>query len=345
MILYISANRPCSVLICSDGVFSAGMDETVFRLRDERHVLTLFPACLPEDDGDGPLPITVELDVFGNKTTYERHGNGHSENSNCKYTLFDWGKGRYELSARFAAGRRAMGRPCSLQRMAFPRRDGLSRMAELYCDSGIRLSVDENGSERSYFLTDGDSGSMSLLDVGRERLLMVRIQAGETEKLIALNGDFEIVAQIEGRSCSVSDGYLTAVSPLGTVLGHEIRTRYELRVGKLNRLPDETGFFTHERVEPSTKRATALAMMEAVMLERKAEAEQLLSAELKEYLEFDMLKEFFGSFSACRIAPFCTDEDIVCGIVQNAPKGRGAELVRFRFRVENGRISDITDDD
>lgn len=123
------------------------------------------------------------------------------------------------------------------------------------------------------------------------------------EKLVALNDKIEVAAALAGEICRIENGYLTAIEPLGTVLGHEKRTRYEFFGGSLRELPPETGFFTNRAHMPNSPQETALALMQAVRLGREDEADALLSRELAETLSFAELCDFFGSFADERNCP------------------------------------------
>ena len=112
------------------------------------------------------------------------------------------------------------------------------------------------------------------------------------EKLVALNDKIEVAAALAGEICRIENGYLTAIEPLGTVLGHEKRTRYEFFGGSLRELPPETGFFTNRAHMPNSPQETALALMQAVRLGREDEADALLSRELAETLSFAELCDF-----------------------------------------------------
>lgn len=342
MELYVDTNAPALVIAAGDiyggaaapGEHTAqtaciGTDGANFKLPNMRYIVSL----LPTSGESGPLlPITVEL---------EPNGRLNSPCPNCR--TIDWGDEAIELCADFMPLPRTANTPSQLQRINFPARDGRRRNATLYRDNGIRLSVEEGGTERSFILCGGTEGSMRVLDVGRERLLIVHAKDGDTERLIALESRFEVAASIEGTHCSVDDGYLTAVAPLGTVLGHERRTRYELRAGRLNRLPDEVGFYSNSPIFPSDAVGISLALMEAILLKREDELDLFLSRELSESLELNDLCEFFGDFDETRAAPWqdtndCSDEArIILGAVKNG------KAKKFVFTVKNERISDITD--
>lgn len=127
--------------------------------------------------------------------------------------------------------------------------------------------------------------------------------AVDVKNLLLLTDKIEVAAALAGEICRIENGYLTAIEPLGTVLGHEKRTRYEFFGGSLRELPPETGFFTNRAHMPNSPQETALALMQAVRLGREDEADALLSRELAETLSFAELCDFFGSFADERNCP------------------------------------------
>ena len=174
------------------------------------------------------------------------------------------------------------------------------------------------------------------------------------EKLVALNDKIEVAAALAGEICRIENGYLTAIEPLGTVLGHEKRTRYEFFGGSLRELPPETGFFTNRAHMPNSPQETALALMQAVRLGREDEADALLSRELAETLSFAELCDFFGSFADERIAPsgLCeptaydnsTAEKIIVGAIKTDAGGL-VRAEKFVFTIENGVVTDVEGED
>ena len=243
-------------------------------------------------------------------------------------------------------------------------------------DGSVRqmtLPIEESGQERSWYVCGGTDGKAHVLDVGRERLLVIhasgcrRCENSEAEtpvlgfkcgcrceKLVALNAKIEVAAALAGEICRIENGYLTAIEPLGTVLGHEKRTRYEFFGGSLRELPPETGFFTNRAHMPNSPRETALALMQAVRLGREDEADALLSRELAETLSFAELCDFFGSFADERIAPsgLCeptaydnsTAEKIIVGAIKTDAGGL-VRAEKFVFTIENGVVTDVEGED
>lgn len=263
--------------------------------------------------------------------------------------------------------------PARLGSVDFPTGNGRQRRVALFRDGGLRISVEESGQERSWYVCGGTDGKAHVLDVGRERLLVIhasgcrRCENSEAEtpvlgfkcgcrceKLVALNDKIEVAAALAGEICRIENGYLTAIEPLGTVLGHEKRTRYEFFGGSLRELPPETGFFTNRAHMPNSPQETALALMQAVRLGREDEADALLSRELAETLSFAELCDFFGSFADERIAPsgLCeptaydnsTAEKIIVGAIKTDAGGL-VRAEKFVFTIENGVVTDVEGED
>lgn len=199
-----------------------------------------------------------------------------------------WDAGCFELCVLLNEKKRSEPEPARLGSVDFPTGSGRQRRVALFRDGGLRISVEESGQERSWYVCGGTDGKAHVLDVGRERLLVIhasgcrRCENSEAEtpmlgfkcgcrceKLVALNDKIEVAAALAGEICRIENGYLTAIEPLGTVLGHEKRTRYEFFGGSLRELPPETGFFTSQAHMPNSPQETALALMQAVRLGRR----------------------------------------------------------------------------
>ncbi|MFR7609657.1 MAG: hypothetical protein ACLUZ4_02465 [Christensenellaceae bacterium] len=179
--------------------------------------------------------------------------------------------------------------PARLGSVDFPTGNGRQRRVALFRDGGLRISVEESGQERSWYVCGGTDGKAHVLDVGRERLLVIhasgcrRCENSEAEtpvlgfkcgcrceKLVVLNDKIEIAAALAGEICRIENGYLTAIEPLGTVLGHEKRTRYEFFGGSLRELPPKQAFHK-PGAYAELPQETALALMQAVRLGREDE--------------------------------------------------------------------------
>lgn len=294
-----------------------------------------FVTALPLDAGARRafLPYTVELntDAFGEPRLQSVDG----------AAVLNWGGSRFELSLRL--GRALISgaqQPERLQRIAFAGPGSAGRSVELFRDSGIRMSVYEEGRERSFLLCQGTSANMRILDTGRERLLIVAardenaLEPQQRETLIAMDGRFNIVAQLTAERCAIESGYVTAVTGLGTVLGHERRVRYEFRAGSLLAHPAETGFFSGPKAVPEGERATALAFMQSLLMGIETDAMPFLSEQLRGEVSFKELTEFFETADECRPAPWAAGQ-VEVGLV------RGSGVSAYIFEFENGLISNI----
>lgn len=225
---------------------------------------------------------------------------------------------------------------------------------ELYSDGGLFLHVmdEQRPSEtKRYRICEGKfnwlKGEMRLLDVGRERLLIVHVTTEKNEQLFALNNKFEVIAAIEGASCKIEEGYLTKIQNIDTVMGYERRTRYDFRNEKFQKMPDEIGFFTHELIRPTSDDEIALGLAEAVMFNREKELALLLSNELNFQLTLSDLRDFFGAFSECRIAPDrlgMNTKSVIVG-VSNDESSTVRQLRKFFFKIEEAHIVDVTDEE
>lgn len=226
--------------------------------------------------------------------------------------------------------------------------------AELFCDDGVRLCVHGEDGESCYYISRGDGGALRVLDVGSERMLVVRVVgfhesfgaglcAAAREKLVVLNSEFMLVGSVVGSSCFIEDGFLCVIDELDTVLAHQRRLVFEPNADGLRRCADldeigEIGFFTHPPRRPAGEGEAALALMECVLLGREAEAMGLLSPGLGQGLDFAGLCEFFGDFDEARRAPFESENGPpIVGAVKDG------KAKSYAFEFENGQICDISE--
>lgn len=350
------------VLIAGSGFFRSGVCGEVFDIPtvDEGgEALPSFIAAVLPAETDSEIAV-LKIDESGRLT------DGAAQ-------CIRWEADCFELCVLLNEKNCSEPEPARLGSVDFPTGNGRQRRVALFRDGGLRISVDESGQERSWYVCGGTDGKAHVLDVGRERLLVIHASGcrrGENseaetpllslksdcrcEKLVALNDRIEVAAALAGEICRIENGYLTAVEPLGTVFGHEKRTRYEFFGGSLRKLPPETGFFTNQAHMPNSPQETALALMQAVRLGREDEADALLSRELAETLSFAELCDFFGSFADERIAPsgLCEptayDNSITEKIIVGAIKTDAGGLVRaekFVFTIENGVVTNVEGED
>ncbi|MEL7609956.1 MAG: hypothetical protein AAGU74_10655 [Bacillota bacterium] len=212
----------------------------------------------------------------------------------------------------------------------------------LYYENGLRLSAEEQGRViAGYSLGDGTGGTLSLLDVGDDNLLLVRIGTRRGERMLALDFNLSPLLEIEGDTVYVDEGCPSAVKRLDTLLKHEERTRYEYRDGQFLALSPEIGFFTHPPERPGDNLSLAIAFCEAVRENQREEALSYLASDLVNTLNFDDIRSFFGDFSCCR-PTFSDRSGKLLGLIyQSGEQLKSAQL--FSFEFENGLISDVSE--
>ena len=221
-------------------------------------------------------------------------------------------------------------------------REEQTRTITLYYENGLRLSAEEQGRViAGYSLGDGAGGSLSLLDVGGDNLLLVRINARQGERMLALNFDLVPLLEIDGDTVYLDEGCPSSVKRLDTLLRHEERTSYEFIGGEFVALAPEIGFFTHMPQRPRDDLSLAIAFCEAVRENQREEALSYLAPELMNSLDFNDIRSFFGNFSCCK-PTFSDRSGKPLGLIyQSGEQLKSAQL--FSFEFENGLISDVSE--
>lgn len=352
MELFITTHIPAAATVLSGALFFCSAGGSGLIIPDDRETMvTVVPA-----DGSGKLlPCGCVLEPEGGCLRLK---------AGCDTArIVDWGHGRAELIVGFRALPFPEGMPKLLDTADLTNGSGEQIHTALFRDGGLRLSVNTGTSERSYAVAGGTDGSLQLLDIGSERLLVVHAvgcaAAGSKsrfygqecspvplphEMLIALDEDLGIIASVEGDCCFIKDGYMTSVERLGTVFGHERRVRFELSGREIQLHDTGIGYFTAPKKQAGSDEERALSLLECILLGQKDEALGLLSAELASEVGFDGLSEFFGEYDEARPAPpFGTE-------IQNGQSGRitvgtvsGGKAVPFEFTVEGGVITDVSE--
>ncbi len=220
---------------------------------------------------------------------------------------------------------------------------GAPAKIELINDGEMRLVVspESEKSSSAFAIGFGDSGILSLLDVGRERLLEARIAYQGGERLILLNGELDALLDISGDMVGVIDGYPTAICELETSAGFQRRERYEYRSGEYVPLAEEYGFFTREAVAASCDEEIALCFCESIHLRLYDNASPLVASELTQSLSIDEIAEYLGDFEFCKASPLSNTSNgfIVIGLFDEKKPVMLPRL--FRFELRGGLINDI----
>ncbi len=210
----------------------------------------------------------------------------------------------------------------------------------LYCDDGVRLSIEEHGAPRGgYALGPGEEGALAACEIGGEPFVSARVTNGGAERLLLLDSRLRDVLDITGGIAAVEDGTPFTIDPLYTVCGHERRVRYALREGAFEPMQAEVGFFTHPPAKPSNDLERAVAFAQAVREELEQEAMGYLAPELASAVPFESLKEFLGEFQEAR-PPAGERSGKVLGLVSAPQKGISAVRV-FELEHGGGGIEDI----
>ena len=213
--------------------------------------------------------------------------------------------------------------------------------AELYSDNGLRLAVTEDGGDTvSFPLCEGTGGSLRTVDFGFARLLAVRAVSDEGERLILINRDREKVFEAAGDRADISEGAPTVIESLGTVRGHERRTKYEYSAGAFVPVKVETGFFTHDANELKTEARIALAAVEEAKLGLPSWREAL-SEELDGMLGENGLIDFLGCFGRVGLYPLEEGAGRVTLGLFGEGEGNISRPRKILFTFREGRIDDI----
>lgn len=139
-----------------------------------------------------------------------------------------------------------------------PRLGGRAFQLTLYYESGLKLSIEENGRPLGgYALGEGETGTLNVVELGGASYVAVHTQGRHSERLLLLNAGMEEALDVSAAAVRIEGGAVEAIDPLGTLLGHERRVRYQYEIGEgFVAAPAEIGFFT---CAPRTPRGHARA--------------------------------------------------------------------------------------
>lgn len=331
MKLSITSTTPCAVLVCSESTYTAGTDKTRFLLTGNHHIISLLPI------GTWEHITGIEL----NTLSHERQlllGEGEGTCS-----VLDWGTDLFEIVYSKPDTECEAEATKLLSSIELPG----GRRVEAFNDDGLRLNEYRGAEIRSYLLTPEkgwSAGEMSLLDVGRERLLIVKTKNKNGEMLNILTLRLECLGKISGGHCGVLNGYFYRIDELHTVMGHQRRIMLLYDDGRVNRVSEEIGFFTNARKKTNSSRDIAIALVQSVKYKLKEEYPMLVANEISESVSFEDLCEFFGRFELCSVMPenLCTCEEVVVGVYD-----KKTEIIspkKFFFTISDGKISDVREE-
>ena len=214
----------------------------------------------------------------------------------------------------------------------------------LYYETGLKLSIEEsNRALGGYALGEGESGSLDVLEFGGTSYVAAHTQGKYGERLLLLSAAMEEALDVSAQTVRIEAGTVEAIDPLGTLLGHERRIRYEYeKGGGFVPSPAETGFFTRAPRAPRGTLERAIAFAEAVREGFEAEAMSYLADDLAASIGFDALREFLGTFTAAR-PPISDGSGRFLGLIAQEDGNLScARLYEFEF-AEDGRIENITE--
>jgi len=210
----------------------------------------------------------------------------------------------------------------------------------LYFEDGLKLSVEESHRILAgYCFGDGREGKLTLLDMGGERILLVKSSSEEQQRLTAFRFSGEVILDLFADEVGVEEGCPTAIHRLDTLKRHERRKKYDLQNGIFVQLEEEIGFFTCGEPEVKKTRETAICFCEAMREGFFEEAGRYLDESTLKGLDLLEVQEFIGDFVCCR-TPFSDPSGSLLGLIRKGT-GRIETTDLYRFTFENGKIANI----
>ncbi|HRN14803.1 MAG TPA: hypothetical protein PK062_06010, partial [Clostridia bacterium] len=150
------------VLVAGSGFFRSGVCGEVFDI----------PTV---DEGGGAVPsfIAAVLPAETDSEIAVLKIDGDGRLADDAAQCIHWDAGCFELCVLLNEKKRSEPEPARLGSVDFPTGSGRQRRVALFRDGGLRISVEESGQERSWYVCGGTDGKAHVLDVGRERLLVI----------------------------------------------------------------------------------------------------------------------------------------------------------------------------
>lgn len=258
-------------------------------------------------------------------------------------SICTWPGGVYELCLH-------TGRELNRRGVQFPRTlDQLSysvgnrrRTLTLYQEEGLRLCIEDGGKPRTGLaLGEGDYGALAVYTAGGRQFAAIRTVGESGERLLMLDSDLNAALEIAAAHIALEEKGVCAIDPLGTRMGHEVRTLYTYSAGAFQAGPPETGFFTRAYARPAAGPLLSTAFCEAVREGFREEALGYLTPALRQDLDFDEIKDFLGNFQQCR-PPLSDEGGTLLGLIaEEGDRLQSARLYEFAF--EGDAIADIAE--
>lgn len=260
-------------------------------------------------------------------------------------TLFDWGD-LLELSIECSSVPKASKRlfPFTIARLQVE-----NRMAILYYENGLWLSVEAGGRVLAGYPLGEDATSGELYAAGR---MIVAIGHGAGDAALALNERAENILSLHADKITYADGLLESTENLPCQSGLQKRIVWTLGNGAVMAGKEETGYFTRKE---NADIALPMRFCEAMLYGREDLAVQMLDTELAQQMKPEELTEFLGTYSAVREHPA---QAATVGLVQpqstSLPNGEDVwpqesdtqilTVKKFQFEQNSGRIVNIVDE-
>ncbi len=256
-------------------------------------------------------------------------------------SICTWPGGVYELCLHTgrAAERRGAQFPRTLDQLSYSV-GNRRRTLTLYQEDGLRLCIEDGGRPRTGLsLGQGSYGALAVYTAGGRQFAAVRTVSEAGERLLMLDSDLNAALEIAAAHISLEETGVCTIDPLGTRMGHEVRTLYSYSAGAFQAGPPETGFFTRSYARPAAGPALSTAFCEAVREGFREEALGYLTPTLRQDLDFDEIKDFLGNFDQCR-PPLSDEKGTLLGLI--AEEGERLQSARlYEFTFEGDAIADI----
>ena len=216
------------------------------------------------------------------------------------------------------------------------------RNLTLFRENGLKLLIEEDGRSSSCIsIGPGEYGSLTLYGVAGRQLVAVSTFEGGRQRLLMLDDNMNSLLELYGESILLEEGSVSLIEPLGTLLGHQRRTRYRYQGGGFSADCPETGFFTREYKYPADRQKLVIAFCEAVREGFDGEAASYMTGSLKMDFSIDEIRNFLGNFDCCR-PPLSDRSGRLIGLIETGSDGVACARL-YEFTFEDELIADISE--